>query len=49
MVDNLAMECGYSSNLAPAKGGISKYFSLHVILKHTALDYKKDFQFMFGD
>ena len=49
MVDNLAMECGYSSNLVPAKGGVSKYFSPHVILKCQALDFNKDFKFSFGD
>ena len=38
MVDNLAMECGYSSNLVPAKGGVSKYFSRHVMLKCQVLD-----------
>ena len=35
-------------NLAPAKGGVSEYYSPHVIMKRPVLDWNKHCRFEFG-
>ena len=44
MVLNAVMQL----NLVPAKGGVSKYFSPHTIMKHQSLDWNKHCRYKFG-
>ena len=37
-----------SLTFSPRKGGVSKYFSPHVILTWRALEYEKHFRYLFG-
>jgi hypothetical protein len=48
MLKHLAMSCTKQLNLYPARNGISKYYSPHVILGGRNLDYKKHCQVPFG-
>ena len=49
MIKVLACVTTHAMNLFPVKGGVSKYFSPHVILGKKQLDYVKDFNFEFGE
>ena len=44
MVLNAVMQL----NLIPVKGGVSKYFSPHTIMRHQALDWDKHCKYAFG-
>ena len=44
----LAMLVTAQLNYFPAKGGASKYFSPHVLMSHTDLNYNKHCQYAFG-
>jgi hypothetical protein len=44
----MALECTEKLNFFPVKGGVSDYYSPHVIMKKETLEYKKDFKFGFG-
>jgi hypothetical protein len=48
MLKYLAMQCTHQLNLFPAKGGVSAYFSPHVLLSGTNLDFNKHCQVPFG-
>ena len=49
MINALACVTSHAMNLFPVKGGVSTYFSPHIILGKKQLDYKKDFQHEFGE
>ena len=42
------MVCTKQLNIFPAKGGISPYYSPHVLLDGRQYDYEKDYQVQFG-
>ena len=46
MLRYLALICNDQLNFFPAKGGVSSYFSPHVIMSGRDLDYKKHFQIL---
>ena len=48
MLKYLAMVCAKQLNIFPAKGGISPYYSSHVLLGGRQYDYDKDCQVQFG-
>ena len=48
MLRHMAMHVTQQLNYFPAKGGISKYYSPHVILTEQPLDYNKHCQVPFG-
>ena len=48
MLRYLAMVCTHQLNLFPVKGGISEYFSPHMILSGHQYDYNKHCQVPFG-
>ena len=48
MLIYLAMVCVVQLNIFPAKGGVSEYFSPHVILTQLKLDYNKHCKIRFG-
>ena len=48
MLRMMSMICARQLNLFPAKGGLSPYFSPHVIMGGQPLDYKKHCQVAFG-
>ena len=48
MLKYLAMVATKQLNLFPAKGGVSPYFSPHVLLTKTDLDYDKHLKIPFG-
>jgi hypothetical protein len=48
MVKILAMECAKKLNLFPPKGGISEYYSPHMILHQENIDYNKHCSIPFG-
>jgi len=49
MIRALGEQCCKLLNVIPAKGGVSKYFSPHMIMNKTHLQYDKDFKYMIGD
>ena len=49
MIRVLGEQCCKMLNIIPAKGGVSKYYSPHMIMKRTNLNYNKDFKHMIGD
>ena len=48
MIRALAMVCAQQLNLFPPKGGVSQYYSPHMILTERSWDYKKHCQVPFG-
>ena len=48
MIRYLAMDCTKKLNIFPVKGGVSDYFSPHMLLKHKNLDYDKHCLIPFG-
>ena len=48
MLKYLAMECTHQLNLFPAKGGVSPYYSPHMIITGTNWDYNKHCQVPLG-
>ena len=48
MIRYLAMECTEKWNIFPVKGGVSEYFSPHMLLKHKNLHYDKHCLIPFG-
>ena len=48
MLKYLAMVCTKQLNIFPAKGGVSPYYSPHVLLNGRQYDYNKDCQVPFG-
>jgi len=44
----MAMVCTHQLNLFPAKGGISEYFSPHMLVGGRNIDYNKHCQMTFG-
>ena len=49
MVRYLPLRITKNRSLSPKKGGISKYFSPHVLLKRQQIDFKKEFEFSYGE
>ena len=49
MIRYLALRVTKNRSLFPRKRGISKYYSPYVILKSRVIDFKKEFEFSFGD
>ena len=49
MIRYLALRVTKNRSLFPRKTGISKYYSPYVILKGRVIDFKKEFEFSFGD
>lgn len=49
MVRYLPLCITKNRSLFPKKEGISKYFSPHVLLKKRQIDFRKEFEFSFGD
>ena len=49
MINTLACVTTHAMNLFPVKGGVSSYFSPHVILGKKQLYYVKDFKYEFGE
>ena len=48
MTRHLVMSAARSLNWLPAKGGISQFYSPHMILNHKNLDWNRDFKYEFG-
>jgi len=48
MIEGLAMDCTNKLNLFPVKGGISPYFSPHILTGGPRLDYNKHLKVVFG-
>ena len=48
MVHHLVMDCTKKLNFIPSKGGISKYYSPHVIVTHRSVDHQKHLMHPFG-
>jgi hypothetical protein len=48
MLDHLLMAVTMMLNVFPAKGGVSEYYSPHVLMNKTDLDYKKHCMIPFG-
>ena len=48
MIRFLVMDCTKKLNIFPVKGGVSDYFSPHMLLKHKNLDYDKHCLIPFG-
>ena len=48
MIPYLAMVCAKQMNNFPAKNGISKYYSPHMIMSNESYDYKKHCVCEFG-
>ena len=49
MIQYLALRVTKNRSLFPRKTGISKYYSPYVILKGRVIDFKKEFEFSYGD
>ena len=49
MVRYLPLRITKNRSLFPKKEGISKYFSPHVLLGKHQIDYRKEYEFSFGD
>ena len=49
MIRYLALRVTKNRSLFPRKTGIAKYYSPYVILKGRVIDFKKEFEFSFGD
>jgi len=48
MIRHLAMHVARTFNWLPVKGGVSKYYSPHMIINRRSLEWKRDFQKEFG-
>ena len=48
MIEYLVMECASKLNYFPVKGGVSPYFSPHLLLGGEVLDYNKHLKYTFG-
>ena len=48
MVEYLAMVVAFQVNIFPAKNGVSKYYSPHMLLTKRNLNFNKHFKFEFG-
>ena len=49
MIKHIGKNAAKQRNMFPAKGGISPYYSPHVLLENRDKDYEKDFQAILGD
>ena len=49
MVRYLPLRITKNRSLFPKKGGISRYFSPHVLFNCHQIDFKKEFEFSYGD
>ena len=49
MIQYLPLQITRNRSMFPKKEGISKYFSPHVLLGKRQVDFKKEYEFSFGD